>query len=207
MTYIIYIFQVQLMRAFYFAAERERGQGAKDRMVHALGALAALCPGKSVRSLAVRGCNKYNSSTGNQDDPASRRAAAAVIRAITVRASNQLSEGGVSDTWTRVVLPVAFLGQKDEDKKIASYFREVWDEGGQLQLSHKYGSRLEEKLLPELTNECVRALQDVSWSRRVAGANALMELCSLGVLGPAPRSTGSSSSISPTSQVKQSRSS
>jgi hypothetical protein len=195
------------MRAFYFAAERERGQGAKDRMVHALGALAALCPGKSVRGLAVRACNKYNSSTGNQDDPSSRRAAAAVIRAITVRASNQLSEGGASDTWTRVVLPVAFLGQKDEDKKIASSFREVWDEGSQLQLSHKYGSRLEEKLLPELTSECIRALQDVSWSRRVAGANALMELCSLGVLSPGPRSTGtaSSSSIDESSNLLRSR--
>lgn len=68
---------VRLLRAFYFASERERGTAAKDKMIHALGNLAAICPAGSVRSLAVRACDRYRYSTGNNFDSSSRRAAAA----------------------------------------------------------------------------------------------------------------------------------
>lgn len=38
---------VRLLRALYFASEREQGTGARDKMIHAFGNLAALAPGKS----------------------------------------------------------------------------------------------------------------------------------------------------------------
>ena len=188
---------VRLMRAFYFAAERERGQGAKDKMVHALGSLAALCPGASVRSLAVRACKRYKSSTGNNDDPSSRQAAAAALRAIAVRASNQMIDGGAHDIWSQFVLPVAFLGQKDSDKKTASMMKEVWDEGGSsVEPPVRYGSSREEQFLPGLVKECIGALQDVSWARRIAGSKALRELCDLGVLGPMGHTLGAGRPVS-----------
>lgn len=59
---------VRLLRALYYASERERGAGAKDKMSHALGTLAALAPGSSVRSLAVRLCQRYNSAVGGTHD-------------------------------------------------------------------------------------------------------------------------------------------
>ena len=187
---------VRLLRALYFASERERGQAARDKMVHALGNLSALCPGSSVRILAMKACDKYNASTGNNDDPASRRASASALRAIAVRASNQLHDGGPNDIWFRRVLPVAFLGKKDSDTKIASLWTEVWDEGSiAVNLSHASGEdsfgTIEEKLLMHLTHDCSAALDDVSWSRRVAGAAALADLCNAGVLSPAPRSLNS----------------
>ncbi|KAL7580750.1 hypothetical protein ACA910_001033 [Epithemia clementina (nom. ined.)] len=182
---------VRLMRAFYFAAERERGQGAKDKMIHALGNLASLCPGGSVRSLAVRACKRYKSSTGNNDDPTSRRAAAAALRAIAVRASNQMVDGGSYDVWSQIVLPVAFLGQKDADKKTGSLMKEVWEEGSaSVETTVRYGISREEQLLPALVKESIGGLLDVSWARRIAGSKALEELCDLGVLGPLPRTTG-----------------
>ena len=189
---------VRLLRALYYASERERGAGAKDKMIHALGNLAALCPSSSVRSLSVRACERYRSSTGNNFDPASRRAAAAALRSIAVRASRHFEDGGKTDIWCRRVLPCAYLGRKDSDAKIASLWNEVWEEGGSAASLadvspslNSFGSRLEEKLLPALVNECVSALQDVSWSRRVAGSSALVDLCDLGMLSPVARSTQS----------------
>lgn len=178
---------VRLMRAFYFASEKERGQAAKDKMTHALGNIAAFCPGSSVRSLALRACGRYRASTGSHNDPLSRRAAAGSLRAIVVRATKQLSDGGNSDVWSQTVLPIAFLGQKDEESKVASLMKEVWQEGGsavQESVSQEFGTRVEEVLLPELVRECSRALEDLSFSRRVAGSKSLTELCTLGVLSP-----------------------
>ena len=59
---------VRLLRALYYASERERGTGAKDKMSHALGNLAALAPGSSVRALAVRLCERYNTAVGGTND-------------------------------------------------------------------------------------------------------------------------------------------
>jgi len=200
---------VRLLRAFYFASERERGQGAKDKMVHAVGNLASLCPGTSVRSLAVRACERYNRSTGNNDDPASRRAAASTLRAIAVRASNQFADGGNGDIWCRRVLPVAFIGRKDPDPKICLLWKEVWDEGGSAanasDTSQSFSSSLEETLLPYLVHECVKALQDVAWSRRIAGANALRDLCEQHILSPAPRSTKTTRTESTASELARAR--
>jgi len=58
---------VRLLRALYHSSERERGAGARDKMTHALGNLAELAPGKSVRSLAVRACERYKAATGSND--------------------------------------------------------------------------------------------------------------------------------------------
>jgi proteasome component ECM29 len=186
---------VRLLRAFYYASERERGSAAKDKMIHALGNLAALCPASSVRSLAVRACERYRFCTGNNFDPASRRAAAAALRTIAVRASHVFRDGGRGDVWCTVVLPVAYLGRKDSDGKIAALWQEVWDEGGSVATiadspssMSSFGTRLEEKLLPSLVKESVLSLQDVSWERRKAGATSLYELCEIDVLSPVPRS-------------------
>lgn len=63
-------------------------------------------------------------------------------------------------------------------------------------VSLEFGTRVEEAFLPELVEECVRALEDVSWARRVAGSKSLSELCTLGVLSPL-RVTGSDSELLP----------
>jgi proteasome component ECM29 len=172
---------VQLMRALYFAMEREQGQATKDKLCHAFGNIAALCPGKSVRSLAAKACKRYNTSCGNNYDPASRRASALALRAIAVRASDQFADGGPSEIWLRIVLPAAYLGQKDSDEKIASLWTEVWEEGGSVASTSNrlMYSRLEEKILPELVGQCCTALQDVAWSRRVAAASSLGDLSSV----------------------------
>lgn len=181
---------VRLLRALYFASERERGAAAKDKMSHALGNLSSLSPGQSVRSLALRACDRYNTATGNNDDPVTRRAAAAALRSMVIRAPSQVADGGPNDIWCRKVLPVAFLGRKDKDEKIASLWKEVWDEGGSslgLSGSAAFGTLVEEQLLPGLVKACVGALDDVSWARRVAGATSLADLSAMNVLSPAPR--------------------
>ena len=177
---------VRLLRAFYYASEQERTAASRDRLVHALGGLAALCPGSSVRTLAVKSCIKYSKSTGNNDDPVARLAAAAALRSIAVRASNQVA-GEYSDAWRDRILPCAFVGRKDSDRKIASLWQDVWEEAGtalRSSGSRAYGTTLEENLLEPVCQECIAALKDVSWSRRVAACQALIELCDLGVLGP-----------------------
>jgi hypothetical protein len=85
------------------------------------------------------------------------------------------------------VLPIAFLGQKDEDSKVANLMKEVWLEAAttiQSDMSQRFGTRVEEALLSELVTECVLALEDASWSRRVAASKSLSELCGQGVLCP-----------------------
>lgn len=184
---------VRLLRALYFASEHERGPAAREKMVHALGGLAALCPPSSVRSLAIRAAERYNRSTGNNEDPASRRSAAAAIRTISIRAAHHFADGKSAEVFARKILPVAFLGRKDSDAKIAALWEEVWNEGKSFSIDpgdsgESYGTRLEEIILPYLVGACVEALEDVSWARRVAGANALCELSDLGVLAPVPHS-------------------
>ena len=162
-------------------------------MAHALGSLAELAPGHSVRVLALRACERYSASVGGtNDDPAARRAAAAALRSIAVRASNQFSDGGSGDIWCKKVLPLAYLGRKDDDKKIASLWLEVWDEGGAAANAggpdgSDFGVTLEEKLLPYLVKACLVALNDVSWSRRVTACQSLMDLTDMEILAPAPR--------------------
>jgi len=185
---------VRLLRALYFASEREHGSAAKDKMAHALGSLAEWAPGHSVRVLAARACERYSNLQGSNDDPAARRAAAAALRAIAVRASSQFADGGSNNIWCAHVLPLAFLGKKDDDPKVASLWKEVWDEGGAVAnvgTSGKYNT-LEENLLPHLVRGCIDALNDVSWSRRVAACAALTELSDMEILSPAPRPIHSS---------------
>jgi proteasome component ECM29 len=59
---------VRLLRALYYSSERERGTGAKSKMSHALGTLAELAPGSSVRSLALKLCSRYTSAVGGTND-------------------------------------------------------------------------------------------------------------------------------------------
>lgn len=181
---------VQLLRAFYYAADRERGPAAKEKMLFGLGNLAKLCPGYSVRSLALRACRKYNESTGNNHDQHSRRSAAGTLRAIAVRASNHLADGGESNMWCRQVLPVAYVGKRDSDPKIGQWWGEVWSEAGSMVstgrdgMEGSFGTALEEKLLSFIVKECERAVGDVAWARRVSAAQALFDLCHAGYLAP-----------------------
>lgn len=201
---------IQLLRAIYFASERERSSSAKAKMVHALGNLAGLCSGSSVRSLAMKACNRYTRATGNSFDPLSRKTAASTLRAIAVRASSHFKDGGKADIWRRKVLPVAFLGRKDDDDKVASAWTEVWEEGGSSVLASTapigvsvFGTTLEEQILTSLVEECVVALQDVSWSRRVAGAAAIEDLASKGILAPLPPVRASVASIDRPSRARK----
>jgi proteasome component ECM29 len=116
---------VGLLRGFFHGAERESGAGARSKMAHAFGSLASLCPGSSVRSLALRACDNYNSATGANHDPAIRLAAAIALRSIAVRAQNQFSDGGNNDVWCKRVLPVSYLGMRDSDKMVAQLWKEV----------------------------------------------------------------------------------
>jgi proteasome component ECM29 len=180
---------VRLLRGLYYASERERTSASKEKMIHALGNLSGLCPGSSVRALAVRACKRYKFFTGNNEDQASKRAAASAIRAIAVRSSHHMRVGGDADVWRRRVLPVAFLGRHDEDAKVAALWDEVWNEAGAVRECtdpnrESFGSRMEEVLLPFLVSEAVVALNDVAWVRRRSGARAIKDLCQVGVLGP-----------------------
>lgn len=199
---------VRLLRALYFASERERGVAARDKMSHALGNLAALSPGQTVRSLALRACDRYTTATGNNDDPATRRAAAAAVRAIVVRAPNQVVDGGANEVWSTKVLPVAFLGKKDLDSKISSLWSEVWDDGGaslDLGRSNGFGISVEEYILPGLVKECVDALDDVSWARRIAGASSLSDLCDIGVLTPLAQKAADSPSSQSSAELERAK--
>jgi proteasome component ECM29 len=187
---------VRLLRALYNASERERTAASRDRLIHSLGSLASVCPGVSVRSLALKAYQKYNSSTGGNDDPLARSAAAASLRSIAVRASNQLADGGKMDVWCRYILPSAFIGKKDDNKKVASQWQDVWDEAAPALRSSEVpliGTTHEENLLSYLVEECIRGLDDVSWSRRTSASNALIELCDSGILAPLPKQTASTS--------------
>ena len=182
---------VGLLRGFFHGAERESGAAARGKMAHAFGCLAALCPGSSVRSLALQACNNYSSATGANHDPAMRLSAAIALRSIAVRAQNQFSDPGNNNVWCQRVLPVSYLGMRDSDTKIAQLWKEVWEEGGSASnlagSIDDFGTVLEEKLVDSLVKECANALQDVSWSRRAAGAAALMELAKIGILSPLPK--------------------
>jgi len=80
---------------------------------------------------------------------------------------------------------------RDPAKSTASLWREVWEDGGSaIDLGSSdsgTGNTLEEQLLLSLTKECVRALEDISWSRRVTGAAALHSLAEKEILAPPPR--------------------
>jgi len=192
---------VRLLRALYFASERERGATAKDKMTHALGSLAELAPGKAVRILALKACDRYCESSGSNNDPSVRKAAAQTIRAIAVRASAHLADGGPRDIWVKKVLPTAFLGLHDKDAKVASLWKDVWDEGGSTAIDSTdrddvFGVLLQEKLLPYIVKATVLALQSTSWANRKAGCAVLNELTDINILAPTPRSTNDDVSLS-----------
>jgi proteasome component ECM29 len=197
----------QLIKALYLASEREFGDGAKQKMVQALGNLAALSPGPTVRLLAIRACKRYNTCTGNSFDEEAQKVAAAVVRAIAVKASAHMKQGGEKDVWRTIVLPTAFLGRKDENTRIAELWDDVWKEAGHSVMDaasgrESFGTLLEEQLLPEVVSAIIAALQDVAWSRRVAAASAISELSSLGVLSPL-RQHASDSAKASTERLKQ----
>eukprot|EP00536_Pseudo-nitzschia_multiseries_P015198 jgi/Psemu1/320813/estExt_fgenesh1_pm.C_8350006 len=181
-----------LLRCFFDAVYRERGgKAAQDKMNSAFGGLSALCPGAAVRQLASTATDRYKEAHGNNDDPATRHSSALVLRSIAVKASQQFSNPGNTDVWCRKVLPISFLGMRDSDKSTASLWTEVWEDGGSaVDLSssnNDTGNTLEENLLLALTKECVKALEDRSWSRRVTGAVALASLAEKEILAPPPR--------------------
>lgn len=185
----------QLIKALYVASEREVGEGAKQKMVQALGNLASLSPITTVRSLAVRACRRYEACTGNNFDIKAQRVAAGVVRAIATRAGSHLKYGGPNDVWRSRVLPAAFLGKMDTDSKIAELWDDVWKEAGNITLSEDFGQEAfgtiaEEQLLAQLADGIIASLNDVAWSRRVAAASAISNLTGLGVLAPLKQSSG-----------------
>lgn len=179
---------VRLLRALYFASERERGVTAKDKMTHALGSLAQLAPGKAVRALASKACERYCESSGGNNDPFIRKAAAATIRAFAVRASLHLTDGGPNDVWCRIVLPTAYIGRYDKDEKVSSLWKDVWEEGGTAVNSARrddvFGVSLQEKLLPYLVKAIVSALRSTSWANRKAGCASIVDLLDGNILAP-----------------------
>ena len=181
-------------RALYFASEREKGALAKDKMIHSLGSLAELTPGKAVRTLSVNAVDRYNESSGSNNDENVRRAAAATCRAIAVRAPSHLIDGGPGDVWIRKVLPTAYIGMHDKETKIASLWKEVWEEGGSAISSfdgrdNVFGVLLQEKLLPSISRAIVKSLQSTSWDNRRKGCAVLLELCKDNVLAPTARTS------------------
>mmetsp|Transcript_16262 Transcript_16262/g.37287 ORF Transcript_16262/g.37287 Transcript_16262/m.37287 type:complete len:882 (-) Transcript_16262:407-3052(-) len=181
-----------LLRCFFEAVYRERaGKAAQDKMNGAFGALSVLCPGSVIRPLASSAADKYKQAHGNNDDSTIRHASAMVLRSIAVKASNQFSDPGNSDVWCRKVLPISFLGMRDPDKSSALLWREVWEDGGAAvdlgSSDNDTGNTLEENLLLSLVKECVKALEDRSWSRRVTGAVALQSLAEKEILAPLQR--------------------
>jgi len=189
---------VRLLRAIYFASEKERGATAKDKMTHALGSISMIAPAKAVRILAVKACERYCEASGSNNNPSLRRAAAATVRAIVVRASNHLKDGGPKDVWRKKVLPIAFLGRKDDDAKVAALWNDVWDEGGTavgLSGEDTFGVMLQEQLLPYLANAMLSALRSPSWSNRREACAVIIELVEANILSPAPRSTSGTQKI------------
>lgn len=173
----------RLLRALYYASEREKGTFARGKMTHAFGNLAALAPGSTVRSLARKLCERYKHATGTHDDLSIRRATAASLRAIATRASNQFLDGGSGDIWRRKILPLSFIAQNDPD--VGSDFTEVWQEGGYAtKKADDTSIHPEEILLLFLSHELIEALDDVSWSRRRVACASLMKLVDSNILSP-----------------------
>jgi len=197
---------VRLLRAIYFASEKERGATAKDKMTHALGSISMIAPAKAVRILAVKACERYCEASGSNNNPSLRRAAAATVRAIVVRATNHLKDGGPRDVWRKKVLPIAFLGRKDDDTKVAALWNDVWDEGGTAVSpsgDDTFGVMLQEQLLPYLANAILSALRSPSWSNRREACAVVTELVETNILSPAPRSTSSIQKLAQGDRFKQ----
>jgi hypothetical protein len=180
-----------LLRLFFDGVFVERGgKAAQDKMVGAFGSLAALSSGQTVRSLAAIATKRYKQSHGLNDDASTRTAAAIVLRSIAVKASFHFADGGNNDIWCRKVLPIAFIGMRDTEKAASGLWKEVWEDGGasvNLHANEDDGNTLEERLLGSLVNECVKALGDLAWSRRVTGAIALEYLAEKEMLAPPTR--------------------
>lgn len=174
-------------------------------MVHSLGSIAVIAPAKAVRVLAVKACERYCEASGSNNNPSLRRAAAATVRAIVVRASNHLKDGGPRDIWRKKVLPIAFLGRKDVDTKVAALWNEVWDEGGTavgLSGEDTFGVMLQEQLLPYLANAVLSALRSPSWANRREACAVVTELVDANILSPSPRSTSGNQNI-PSREVER----
>lgn len=197
-----------LLRCFFEAVYRERGgKVAQDKMNSAFGALSALCPGTVIRPLASLATERYKQAHGSNDDAVMRHACAMILRSIAVKASNQFSDPGNSDVWCKKVLPISFLGMRDSEKGAASLWQEVWEDGGAAvdlgSSENNAGNTLEERLLLSLAKECVKALEDRSWSRRVTGAVALISLADKEILAPPPRRLNGKYSLSEQVRAKK----
>lgn len=117
--------------------------------------------------------------------------AAAALKAISTRASNQFSDGGSGDIWRRRILPLSFIAQNDPD--VGSDFAEVWQEGGySIKKADDASIHTEEILLLFLSREIIEALDDVSWSRRRVACVSLMKLVDGNILAPPLQSLDSS---------------
>lgn len=138
-----------------------------------------------------KACERYSESTGSYNDPSVRRAAASTLRAIVVRASGQLQDGGPRDVWIKLILPTAFLGRHDKDSKVASLWNDVWEEGGAAVRNREdtFGTLLQERLLQFVTKITIDHLRSNSWENRKAACAVLTELADAQILAPIPLSS------------------
>ncbi|GMI11930.1 hypothetical protein TrLO_g5744 [Triparma laevis f. longispina] len=181
---------VKLLRALYFASERERGTGARDKLVFALGNLSSLAPEGAVRVLIAKLCDNYERACSSNGSLNGRRAASAAVAAIASRSPICFADGGKKDLFARRVLPVSFVGSFDSDEAVQNSWAKVWEEGGGAYMEAnvvdetKFGVRLEEKLLGFVVSCVIEGLEDVSWSMRKSACQAVSKLIDSTILGP-----------------------
>lgn len=178
-----------LLRCFYDSVFRERGgKVVQGKMNSAFGALCALCSGSDVKKLTVSAAEKYRRAHGNHDDPATRHAAALVLRSIAVKAPNHIT--AQFNVWCTNILLVSYLAMKEPNSGDASIWKEIWEDGGAVvsqELNDSDENTVEGKLLLSLVKECVNGLGDLAFVRRVSAAEALSDLTHRGILAPPPR--------------------
>jgi hypothetical protein len=121
---------VKLLRALYFASERERGTGARDKLVFALGNLSSLAPEGAVRVLIAKLCDNYERACSSNGSLNGRRAASAAVAAIASRSPICFADGGKKDLFARRVLPLSYVGSFDGDEAVQKSWSKVWEEGG-----------------------------------------------------------------------------
>ena len=181
---------VKLLRALYFASERERGAATREKLTFALGNLSSLAPEGPVRVLIRNLCDNYERASASNGSVASKRAASGAVSAIAGRSPVVFADGGKADLFARRVLPIAWVGKFDDDEVVKKHWAKAWEEGGGAYMQSnivdegKFGIRLEERILEHITDAIATALKDVSWGARKAGCLAIKQMCESGILEP-----------------------
>lgn len=160
----------------------------REKLLAAMGCLGAFCPSPTVEKLACEASQCYRISFGSADDPLVRQVCATVLHAFTSRSLvHHMQQNDPGDEWLSIVLPTVYVGQFDPEQATGHVMEQTWDaarQGIAERLSDRVGHTLDEKVLVEITSECCHGLEGNAWSRRVACAKALLNLCDRGILVP-----------------------